>query len=45
MKNAVFVTGVNGQLDYDVMNELKKRGHEVLASILRKPMRALLMVL
>ena len=28
----VFVTGVGGQLGYDVMNELKKRGHESVGS-------------
>lgn len=28
----VFVTGVGGQLGYDVMNELAKRGHEVIGS-------------
>ena len=28
----VFVTGVGGQLGYDVMNELKKRGHEAIGS-------------
>lgn len=28
----VFVTGVGGQLGYDVMNELKKRGHEGIGS-------------
>lgn len=27
-----FVTGVNGQLGHDVMNELNKRGHEVVGS-------------
>lgn len=27
-----FVTGVNGQLGHDVMNELKKRGHECVGS-------------
>lgn len=27
-----FVTGVNGQLGYDVMNELHKRGHEGVGS-------------
>ena len=26
------VTGVNGQLGHDVMNELKKRGHEGVGS-------------
>ena len=26
----VFVTGVKGQLGHDVMNELAKRGHEVI---------------
>ena len=26
------VTGVNGQLGHDVMNELKKRGHEGIGS-------------
>ena len=29
----VLVTGVAGQLGHDVMNELAKRGHEVLARI------------
>ena len=28
----VFVTGVGGQLGYDVLNELKKRGHECVGS-------------
>lgn len=28
----VFVTGVNGQLGFDVMNELVKRGHECIGS-------------
>ena len=28
----VFVTGVGGQLGYDVMNELRKRGHEAIGS-------------
>lgn len=28
----IFVTGVGGQLGYDVMNELKKRGHEGIGS-------------
>lgn len=28
----VFVTGVNGQLGYDVVKELVKRGHEAIAS-------------
>lgn len=28
MKNVVFVTGVAGQLGYDVMNELAKRGYD-----------------
>ena len=28
----VFVTGVAGQLGYDVVNELRSRGHEVIAS-------------
>lgn len=28
----VFVTGVNGQLGHDVMNELDKRGHESICS-------------
>lgn len=27
-----FVTGVNGQLGYDVMNELHNRGHEGVGS-------------
>ena len=27
-----FVTGVNGQLGHDVMNELNKRGHECVGS-------------
>ncbi|MBQ3786426.1 MAG: sugar nucleotide-binding protein, partial [Lachnospiraceae bacterium] len=27
-----FVTGVNGQLGHDVMNELHKRGHEAVGS-------------
>ena len=28
----VLVTGVNGQLGYDVMNELNKRGYEAIGS-------------
>ena len=28
----IFVTGVNGQLGHDVMNELHKRGHEGIGS-------------
>ena len=28
----VLVTGVNGQLGYDVMNELNQRGHEAIGS-------------
>ena len=28
----VFVTGVGGQLGYDVMNELQKRGHQAIGS-------------
>lgn len=28
----VFVTGVGGQLGYDVMNELQKRGHQTIGS-------------
>ncbi len=28
----IFVTGVGGQLGYDAMNELKKRGHEAIGS-------------
>lgn len=28
----VLVTGVGGQLGYDVMNELAKRGHECVGS-------------
>lgn len=28
----IFVTGVCGQLGYDVVNELKKRGHEAVGS-------------
>ena len=31
----VFVTGVNGQLGHDVMNELAKRGHEGVGSDLK----------
>ena len=38
-----FVTGVGGQLGHDVMNELLKRGHEVL--IFRKTTVVLLMIL
>lgn len=30
-----FVTGVNGQLGHDVMNELHKRGHEGVGLIFR----------
>ena len=32
----VFVTGVAGQLGYDVVNELKKRGHIVIPIELRR---------
>ncbi len=32
----VFVTGVGGQLGYDVMNELAKRGHEGIGSDIRE---------
>lgn len=32
----VFVTGVNGQLGHDVINELAKRGHEGIGSDLKK---------
>lgn len=35
-----FVTGVNGQLGHDVMNELSKRGHEGVDPILERPMQA-----
>ena len=28
----VFVTGVGGQLGYDVINELKRRGYEAIGS-------------
>ena len=28
----VFVTGVGGQLGHDIMNELRKRGHEGVGS-------------
>ena len=28
----IFVTGVNGQLGHDVLNELEKRGHEGIGS-------------
>ena len=28
----VFVTGVSGQLGFDVMNELKKHGHDAVGS-------------
>ncbi len=28
----IFVTGIGGQLGYDVINELKKRGHEAIGS-------------
>ena len=39
----VFVTGVGGQLGYDVLNELVKRGHEAIGSdILSKEKIALL---
>ena len=31
----VFVTGVNGQLGHDVMNELAKRGYEGIGSDLQ----------
>ena len=31
----VFVTGVNGQLGHDVMNELAKRGYEGFGSDLQ----------
>lgn len=40
-----FVTGVNGQLGHDVMNELNKRGHEGLVPTLLLPMRVLRMAL
>ena len=30
----VLVTGVNGQLGYDVMNELNKRGHKAIGSVM-----------
>ena len=33
----VFVTGVAGQLGYDVVNELKKRGHEAVGSDVTVP--------
>ena len=32
----LFVTGVNGQLGHDVMNELHKRGHQDVGSDLAK---------
>lgn len=31
----ILVTGVNGQLGHDVMNELDKRGHEGIGSDLK----------
>lgn len=34
----VLVTGVNGQLGYDVMNELNQRGHEAIGSDILKVM-------
>lgn len=34
-KMKVFVTGVNGQLGHDMMNELKKRGHEAIGTDIR----------
>ena len=36
----VFVTGVGGQLGYDVMNELRKRGHEAIGSDIHPEYRA-----
>ena len=39
------VTGVNGQLGHDVMNELEKRGHEGVVLTLRKFMPVLRTVL
>jgi len=33
----VFVTGVAGQLGYDVVNELSKRGHEAIGSDVAVP--------
>ena len=35
----VFVTGANGQLGHDVVNELVARGHEAIASGDRKSTR------
>lgn len=35
----IFVTGVGGQLGYDVMNELDKRALGVLVVIFRKLMK------
>ena len=35
----VFVTGVGGQLGYDLMNELHKRGHEGIGSDILKNLR------
>lgn len=40
-----FVTGVGGQLGHDVMNELLKRGYEVLLLIFKKAIAVWLMVL
>ena len=34
-----FVTGVNGQLGHDVMNELHKRGHEGVGSDIQSEYR------
>ena len=33
----VFVTGVNGQLGHDVINELKKRGHLAVGTDIIQP--------
>ena len=32
----VFITGVNGQLGHDCVNEMSKRGHEVIGSDIQK---------
>lgn len=32
----VLVTGVAGQLGYDVMNELRKRGHETIGTDIKE---------
>ena len=36
----IFVTGVGGQLGFDVMNELISRGHEAVAQIFMLSIKA-----